>query len=260
VPDGGSEMKSRLIIVIAALVLGGIAAFGAYGYLGSLQREASAGTQSVKVYVATQDIARGASASELIARGLVQQVEMPKRYVPDSATMSAESMADRVLTGPVSKGEILTTGHFQFASEAGLAFGVPKGMVAVTVPVDDARGVAGRVSLGDHVAVLGTVQKTSARDQETRIIVPGVQVLAVGQNTDSQGSNSQQAPSSGVLASGSGGTQGGATTNVTLAVSPADSEKIVFAIESGSIWLVLLPGTSSKVTPGPGQTVNSVLR
>jgi pilus assembly protein CpaB len=251
-------MKGKLLIVVAALVLGGIAAFSAYGFLGALQQEASAGNQPVKVYVATGDIARGASASDLIAKGLVQQVEMPKRYVPDGAAMSPDSVANRVLSGPVSKGEILTTGRFQYASEAGLAFSVPKGLVALTVPVDEARGVAGLISPGDHVAVLATVQKTSARDQETRIVVPGVQVLAVGQNTEAQGSIPAQAAQSGVLSSAQG--SGGATTMVTLAVSPADSEKVVFAVESGSIWLILLPGTSQTVKPGGGQTVTSVLR
>jgi pilus assembly protein CpaB len=255
-------MKNRLIIVVAALVLGGIAAFSAWGYLGALETAASAGSQPVKVYVAKQDIARGATASDLIAKGLVEQVEMPKRYVPDGAGMSAESIANRVLAGPVSKGEILTAGRFQYASEAGLAFSVPEGLVALTVPVDDARGVAGLISPGDHVAVLATVQKKSATDQETRIVVPGVQVLAVGQNTDAQGSSTQQSSQGGsVLASSQGsGAQGSATTIVTLAVTPVESEKIVFAIESGSIWLVLLPGTSSDVKPGPGQTATSVFR
>lgn len=256
-------MRGKVLIVVAALVLGGIAAFTTYGYLGAVQQQAAAGSQLVKVYVATQDIPRGASASDLIAKGLVEQVDMPKRYVAEGAVSSADSVADRVLAGPVSKGEVLTSGRFQYASQAGLAFSVPKGLVAVTVPVDDARGVAGLVSPGDHVAVLATVQRTSARDSETRIIVPGVQVLAVGQNTDAQGTSA--APSSqggGVLSSAqsSGSTQGGPTTIVTIAVSPTDAEKIVFAIESGSIWLALLPGSSSEATPGHGQTATSVLK
>jgi pilus assembly protein CpaB len=253
-------MKGKLLIVVAALVLGGIAAFAAYGFLGSLQNEAAAGSQPVKVYVATEDIARGATASDLVAKGLVRQVEIPKRYVPDGAAISPESVANRVLSGPVSKGEILTTGRFQYASEAGLAFSVPAGLVALTVPVDDARGVAGLVSPGDHVAVLGTIDRSRNRGQESRIIVPGVRVLAVGQSTDAQGSGSSQPAQSGGLSSGGSAVSGATRIGVTLAVSPSESEKIVFAVESGSIWLVLLPGSTETVRPGGGQDAVTVLR
>lgn len=254
-------MRGKVLVVVAALVLGGIAAFATYSYLGQLQRQTAAGNELVKVYVAKQDIERGALAPDLIAQGLVEQVDMPKRYVPDGAVSSVDSVGDRVLSGPVSKGEILTSGRLQYASEAGLAFSVPKNYVALTVPVDDARGVAGLVSPGDHVAVLATVEKTSARDQETRIIVPGVQVLAVGQNTGGQSQGGSSGQTSGLLSSqGSGIPQANSTTIVTLAVSAADAEKIVFAVESGSIWLALLPGTSSTVRPGPGQTAATVFR
>ena len=253
-------MKGKLLIVVAALVLGGIAAFAAYGFLGSLQRETTAGTQPVTVYVATEDIARGASASDLVAKGLVHQVEMPRRYVPDGAAISADSLADRVLSASVSKGEILTTGRFQYANEAGLAFSVPAGLVALTVPVDDARGVAGLISPGDHVAVLGTIDRSRNRGQESRIIVPGVQVLAVGQNTDAQGSSSTQPGQDSVLSSGGSVASGAARPIVTLAVSPSESEKVVFAAESGSIWLVLLPGSTDTVRSGGGQDASTVLR
>jgi pilus assembly protein CpaB len=201
-------------------------------------------------------------ASDLISQGLVQQVQMPRRYVSDGAVSSVDSISDRVLSGPVSKGEILTAGRFQSASEAGLSFSVPKGFVAVTIPVDDARGVAGLISPGDHVAVLATVSKKSITDQETRVIIPGVQVLAVGQNTGGQAPVVQSGQSGGVLGASqsSGGSAAGATSIVTVAVSPADAEKVVFAIESGSIWLVLLPGDSSAVKPGAGQTAVTVLR
>lgn len=255
-------MRGKVLIVIAALALGGIAAFMTYSYLGSLERQVTAGSDLVGAYVAKQDIARGALASDLLSKGLVEQVRMPKRYVADGAVASLDSISGRVLASPVSKGEILTTGRFQSPSETGLAFTVPDGFVAVTIPVDDARGVAGLVSPGDHVAILATVAKKSVTDQETRIIVPGVQVLAVGQNTDAQGQATQPSQASGPLAAGqgSGGSQSGPTTIVTVAISVADAEKVVFAIESGSIWLALLPGTSERVTPGVGQTALTVLR
>lgn len=254
-------MRGKVLIVVAALVLGGIAAFTAWGYLGSIQKEAAAGSQMVGVYVATQDIPRGLVASDLVSRGLVEQIQMPRRYVAAGALSSVDGVGDRILGASVSKGEMLTAGRFQSASEAGLAFSVPKGFVAVTIPVDEARGVAGLISPGDHVAILATVEKKSARDAETRVLIPGVQVLAVGQNT-ADGSEAPEGQTGGVLSSGQGAADSKSTptTIVTVAVSAADAEKVVFAIESGSIWLALLPGTTSSVPRGVGQTATTVLR
>jgi len=94
------------------------------------------------------------------------------------------------------------------------------------------------------------------------VIVPGVTVLAVGQNTDRQDPVSDAGQTSGLL-NGQGdaqGAQAGPTTIITVAVSVADAEKVVFAVESGTIWLALLPGTSSTVSPGTGQTALTVLK
>jgi pilus assembly protein CpaB len=255
-------MRGKVLIIIAALALGGVAAFMTYSYLGSLERQATAGGDLVGAYVAKQDIARGVLASDLLSKDLVEQVRMPKRYVAEGAVTTLDSISGRVLASPVSKGEILTTGRFQSPSETGLAFTVPEGFVAVTIPVDDARGVAGLVSPGDHVAILATVAKKSITDQETRIIVPGVQVLAVGQNTAAQTQATQPAQAGGPLtaAQDASGSKPGPTTIVTVAISAVDAEKVVFAIESGSIWLALLPGASTNVSPGAGQTALTVLR
>lgn len=252
-------MRGKILIVVAALVLGGIAAVASYTYLGALQRQAETGSAMVDVLIANQDIPRGASAKDLAASGLVDTVQMPQRYVASGAISSLTSITDRVLAAPVLKGEVLTTARFQYPTEAGLAFTVPKGFVAVTVPVDDARGVSGMIKPGDRVAILCTVSKKAGENQ-TRIMVPGVRVLAVGQTTGADSGTQQQGSQpSGVMAQGDS-QQAGSTKTVTVAVSSVEAEKIVFAIESGSIWLALLPGETKTTTPGAVQSAATVLK
>lgn len=254
-------MRGKVLIVVAALLLGGIAAYLTFGYLGGLQRQATAGSELVTVYRAREDIERGALASGLIANGLVEIVDMPKRYVPEGAISSADGLADRVLSGSLSKGEILTAGRFQYASDAGLAFSVPEGLVAVTIPVDDARGVAGLISPGDHVAVLATLEDNTNQISYTRVIVGGVQVLAVGQNTGSSGPTPSGVQSGGVVgAAESGSAASSSVTIVTVAASAADAERIVYGVEVGSIWLALLPDKDEAVERGPGQHELSVFK
>ena len=252
-------MRSKLIIVVLAIALGGVAAFAAYSYLSGVQRTAEAGSTMTEVLVAAQDIPRGTSANDLMSSGAVQLTKIPLRYIASGAISSVTSVADRILAVPVSKGEVLTTARFQYPSEAGLAFNVPKGFVAVTIPVDDSRGVAGLVKPGDRVALLATVATKGGQGDQTRIAIPGARVLAVGRSTGAE-SSTQQASTSGGAFGGGQSSQSQSANTVTLALSSADAEKVVFAAESGRFWLALLPTTESAATPGPGQTAATVLR
>jgi pilus assembly protein CpaB len=254
-------MRSKLLIIAAALVLAAIAAFASFQYLDAVRREAEAGSRMTEVLVAKSDIARGMSADDMLAAGLIERVQIPQRYVAQGAISSVRSVADRILAVPVSKGEILTATRFQYPSEAGLAFNVPKDYVAVTVPVDEARAVAGLVKPGDRVAIVATVEgKGSQGGEQTRIMIPGARVLAVGRSTGVESNSSTNAQASGgVLATGSS-KQNQAVGSVTVALSPVDAEKVIFAVEAGRIWLALLPTTASEAAPGPGQSAQTVLK
>jgi pilus assembly protein CpaB len=250
-------MRSKLVLVVIAVVLGGVAAFAAFSYLSTVQRQAEAGSVMTDVLVAKVDIPRGADANGLLSSGMVETTKMPLRYVPSGAVSSLRALTDMVLAVPVTKGEVITTARFQYPSEAGLAFGVPTGFVAVTVPVDDARGVAGLVKAGDRVAVLVTVGTKSGAGDRTRIVLSGAKVLAVGRNTGAD-ATPQSTSSNSALAQQSN--EGQAANTLTLAVSPLDAEKLVFAAEAGRVWMALLPTTESGAMPGPGQSASTVLK
>lgn len=250
-------MRSKVVLVMVAIVLGAVAAFATFSYLGALQRQAQAGSTMTDVLVATQDIPRGISANDLLSSGYVSSVKMPLRYVAAGAISSTRGVLDRVLAVPVSKGEVLTTARFQYPSQAGLAFSVPKGFVAVTIPVDDARSVAGLVKAGDRVAVLVTVSQKNGTGDETKISIPGARVLAVGQSTGTESQSTATQASTGI---GSQSSSSQTAKTVTLAVSSADAEKVVFAAESGRVWLALLSTTESIAQPTAGQSAGTILR
>jgi len=251
-------MKSKLVIAIVAVVLGLAAAFAAYVYLSGVQRAAQAGSTMTAVLVAKQDIPRGTLANDLMSSGAVEVTKMPLRYVPEGAISSMTGVTDRVLAVSVTKGEVLTSARFQYPSDAGLAFNVPVGFVAVTIPVDEARGIAGLLKPGDRVALMITVTNQRRGGDQTGYAVPGAKVLAVGRSTGTEAESSSSSGSSGGALSGS--SSGSKTANtVTLAVSATDAEKVVFAAESGRLWLALLPTTESTVATSAPQTAATVL-
>jgi len=249
-------MRSKLWLVVVAVALGGVAAFATFTYLGALQRQAESGSTMTDVLVASRDIPRGVSGNDLMSAGSVSPDKMPLRYVSSGAISSMRGVLDRILAVPVAKGEVLTTARFQYPSEAGLAFSVPKGLLAVTVPVDDARGVAGLVKPGDRVAVVITVGTKSGSGDQTRIVIPGVRVLAVGKSVGTE--EVAAAKQGGGIGSGEAKSESART--VTLAVTAADAEKVVFAAESGRLWLALLATTESDAEPTNGQSAGTVLK
>lgn len=253
-------MRARILIIVAAVVLGAIAAFATFAYLDGVRREAEAGSRMTEVLVANSDIAQGISADDMLAAGVVDRKQIPQRYVPAGAISSVRTVTDQILAVPLSRGEILTTGRFQYPSAAGLAFNVPKDYVAVTIPADDSRAVAGLVKPGDRVAVIATVEGKGAQAGDmTRIMIPGARVLAVGHSTGVEANRTTTVSSGGALGSGSS-QQNQTAGSVTVALSPTDAEKAIFAVEVGRIWFALLPATESSATPGSGQTAQTVLK
>ena len=129
-------MRSKVLIIIAALVLGGVAAVLAANYLQSARTDIAAESEPVGVLVAQEDLPRGLSSAELVEKGLVAEEKIPRRFVAGDAVSSIRSIEDQVLAVPVSAGEQLTRGRFQYPAQAGLAYTVPEDFVALSIDVD----------------------------------------------------------------------------------------------------------------------------
>lgn len=262
-------MRTRIIIVIVALVLGGTAAILAAGYLKGARTEIEAQSEPVKVLVAKEDLPRGLTAEDLVARKLIAEQEVPRRFVPAGAVSSARTLEGMVLAVPLSAGEFVTQGRFQFPSTAGLAYSVPEDFVALSLPVDAVRGVAGLVKPGDHVVVFATVEtakKGQAKQKTTKLLIAKARVLAVGASLGVEATE-EDGQAQGVFNGGSGGSSGSGgsegqviPSNITLALAADDAEKVVFCEEAGSVWLALLPATSTGGPKTPGQTDLTVFK
>lgn len=250
-------------MLVAAVVVGLVAALITGNYLSALRNQAVQGAKPVKVLVAKEDIPKGITVDELQQQKKLEQREVPQQYVASGAISTLRTVDGQVLAIPLAKGEQLTTSRFQFSSQAGLAFSIPKGFVAVTIPTDDVRGVAGLIKPGDNIAVVTSI-KLNANDENswtTKILLPGARVLAVGRNTGAEAETPKTTSQGSALAAGanSGARQGGAS-NLTLALSPADAQRVVLAQEMGRIWIALLPTEEKSTTAGSGLTRSAIYK
>ena len=257
-------MRSKPLILVLAIAVGLLAAFLALRYINGARAEVEATDQPVEVLVAQQDLPAGITAEELANEKYVALVRVPRRYVADGAISSDAAIAGKVLTAPLSRGEQITNSRFSLPAAAGLAFAVPADYVAVAMPNTDSRGVAGLLRPGDTVAVYATFEPEGGLGEAvTKLMLRKARVLAVGTATtpaEAQSAEETQ-PATGARFSNAGSAQDSKLAEtVTLALSPADAEKLVFANEEGRVWLALVGSGTTEVPPTPGQQFPQVIK
>lgn len=255
-------MRSKLVIVFVALLLGGVSAVMAARYLTSARTEIASGSKPVQVLVAQEDIPRGLPTEELVAKKMVKLEEVPQRFVAAGAISTARAIEGQVLSTPLTRGEQLTTSRFQVASDAGLAYSIPKDAVAMAIPVDEVKGISGLVKPGDHVAVFATFDPgPNGEENITKLLLSDAKVLAMGGSltaeTSSQSSGSGKSKSAFAASRSS---DDSTAKTMTLAVSAKDAERLVFAEETGKVWVTLLPATADESPSSPGSTIKTVFR
>ncbi len=257
-------MRTKILVLIVAVLLGLMAAFVAVRYIEDARATIEAEDQPVEILVAQQDLPAGLSSEELLDEEYLALVEVPRRFVADGAVSSLAVIEGKLLTVPLTKGEQVTASRFSFPTEAGLSFAVPEDYVAVSVPNSADRGVAGLVRPGDSVVVYATFEPEGGLEEAvTRLVLRKARVLAVGADTTSFSSSTSEEEDSNTGTLAGAGSAASANSDVpstmTLALSPADAETLVFAQEEGTIWFALLGPGTTEVPTTPGQQFPGVI-
>ena len=200
-------------------------------------------TKLIKLVVAKEELAPGST---------IKETDVTVRELP-AASASAETFANpsdlvgRVLTGQVTKGQLILSGILARKGAAGGAQAiVPEGMRAVTLEVNEYSGVGGLLTPGSHVDVLQTIRgKSDDAGTVARTIVENLTVIAVGRrmSTVTIGTN------------GNGEAEPAMAKSVTLLATPEEAEAIDLATHVGNPRLVLRNSGDVEVNGGKGVTV-----
>jgi pilus assembly protein CpaB len=146
-------------------------------------------------------------------------------------------------------------GQFTTGISADQGAGVPDGKLAVTVEVTMAPGVAEKVAGGDRVTVFVTYPKgEQPANQKTRILLPVATVISITTGTPTP-SDVRPSPSPSKTKASANSQQD--SYPATLAVSAADSVRLVHAAQTGLIYLALV-GASASVSPAPAVDYRSL--
>ncbi|TQS40723.1 Flp pilus assembly protein CpaB [Cryptosporangium phraense] len=245
-------MRRRLLALALAFVLALLGCVGILAYVGGADDRAVAGKKPVEVLVASTLLPAGTTGAELRNSGKLKTVQMPAETVPSDALGTIPAGLDNLaLTADVQPSQLLLRGALgrKQTSTGGLT--IPAGKLAVSVDMTGASRVAGYVRPGSEVAVFytykptadeansGTVTTDADKVTATRVLLPRVQVLAIGEAGAVKASSDMIA--------------------VTLATTQTDAERLVQASQTGTLSLGLL-NDAVTVEPGSGVDTDTLFR
>jgi pilus assembly protein CpaB len=224
-----------------SLFAGIFASFLVYSYSQEKQQEYDKKYGAMKrVVIAARDIAE----METIDDTMLDVRSVPEDYVGPGFANDLDSVVGQVAAAPIKKGEqILATKLLTPGPDTGIALQVSPGKRAVTVPVDEVRGLAKLIRPGDRVDLIGAldVGKGANARREVSYLMQDVPVLATGVNVvnniprtfevDPSGKNITQFNLNGDTK----------FTTVTLEVDPKQAQDLVYltSTQPGNLFMVL---------------------
>ena len=223
----------RSVTIVVAVVLAALAAVSGFAYLRSADDRAYKGAELVQVFTVTQDIPKGTPGDTAIAQA-IKANRIPRDFRPSTALTDLSAIKGKVALTSLSVNTVLVDGQFVDPRQAQVTFAqrIPAGQVAITVSVDQVRGVAGLLVPGDRVDIM------VSDGASQRLLYQNVDIIAIGTTAAPQAGETQPAqnPGSGLI---------------TFAVPPAAAQRIAFAAGQGGLYLVLVPPDNQPVNVPP---------
>ena len=216
--------RSNLIILLAALVMGSIAALMARSWIERHTAPQAAVTGTVVVAAAQLPFGTVLNDDNLA------EIPWTAPQLPEGAfAKKIDLLKDgrRVVLGALEKSEVVLRPKVTAPGQrASLSVLLEEGFRAVTVRVDDVRGVAGFILPSDRVDVM--LLRSETRQGETEnsadVLLEFVKVLAIDQLLNEKADQ----PTVGTVAKA-----------VTLQVTPEQAQKVLLAGNIGKLSLVL---------------------
>ncbi|SJZ44575.1 Flp pilus assembly protein CpaB [Selenihalanaerobacter shriftii] len=211
-------MKPKVILIIAIL-LGLITSGTVYFMMDNAQQKPVKKPQ-ISVVIAKQDI----QSRETIKESMVQIKKVPKEMMhPQAFKKISEVVGQPVLKKIIAGEQVLKPrilNKKQLSSE--LAFNLDDHQRAVTIAINEVIGVAGFLTPGDYVDIVGVFSNNSGDQTLSKTILQNIKVLAVAQDMVN---DENQKPK--------------VTKSITLAVDLDNAEKLILADAKGDIRLAL---------------------
>lgn len=213
-------MRAKIVLVLA-LIMGGITTFLFFGYMQRFDEVSVANESLVEVVTAKETIRK----NQRITGAMLQVVQVPKLGVhPQAATTLAEAEG-KLAASDIVAGETLLKSRLGEQKDEALFVSkkVKEGHRAVSVGINFVQSVSNLIEPEDLVDVVYTPPPKSNEPVVSVLLLEKVRVLAIGRRMVEAGKDTVYAEYS----------------SATLEVTPKEAVTLVNADELGAISLVL---------------------
>ena len=185
----------------------------------------------VQVLVAQSVIPKGTPGDIVASEQLYSLSRVKNSQVEDGAITDPDDLAGKVVANDINPGHQLQSSDFEEGRTAQAQLSGRQR--AMSVPIDESRGLVGDVETGDHVDVVVTYRNSGSGPNAARIAARDVLVLSVAEGNDDVGESNDP--------------------TATLRVNDSDAAAIAAAVDGGSVWLVLRPAIGARSSSKGGE-------
>jgi pilus assembly protein CpaB len=235
---GGTIALSVMAGILAAVIL--------VAYLHRYRASVRDAGVPVTILTAKSLIEKGTSGEVIATQDLYQVSTTPKGQVASGAITDPDTLKGRIAIEDIYPGEQLSVAKLSSGAAASLANKITGDQRAVTLPVESAHGMIGKISSGDHVDIYGGFNVRPLRRDGTpmpggvdrpvvKLLEENVFVLEV-----------PEAGSTG-------------KAQLTVRVDDRAAANLAFASDNGVLWAVLRPRANSTATSPDIVTLETLL-
>lgn len=208
---------SRRVLIIA-LLLSMITAIAAYWYLSTNVPVVAVSDEPLRdVVVTLQDI----PADTTVTREMVTTRQVPAPYVQPTAAQAVDEVVGKITTVALLRDEQVAAARLagDDAPPNRLAYSVPEGYRAITIPVNEVTGAGGFPTAGDRVDLLATHGEDPVI---TKMLLQNIEILATGDITVTKDDGEQRI-----------------VPSLTLSATPDQAQIITHAGSIGQVRVIL---------------------
>lgn len=220
-------MGRRSVLLVAALVVAALGTTMVFLYVNGVNDRAMEKQNPVRVQVAKNLIQPGTSVEDAIEAGDFASKTISRADAVVGAISALSPITGLAATSTIYPGDQITKAKFG-VQESTSTVPIPANTLAVSIELSDPAQDAGFVTPGSNIALFLT-SPLGKNGGGTRVLLPEVEVLAVGSRTT-------------VPAGATSGTETSQVSKriLTLAVDQADYQRVVYARTHGELSLGLL--------------------
>lgn len=247
-------MGRRTVLLVVAALIAALGTGMVILYVRGADSRAEAGQAPVQVLKAVAAIQPGETMAAAQAAGKIQLGTVPQKELLSGAVNSATGLQDEVALSTIYPNEQIISARFGSPGDQE-TLNIPKRNIAISVNLSDTGRVAGFVSPGANVAIFASSTAQSGAGgvsvDSTRLLLPKVQVIAVGATTTVSQTTTD--------AAGAQTTEQLPKTLFTLSVNQRQAERVLYASTHGELSFGLLNDTS-RVAPDLGVSAKNLFK